>query len=481
VGSGGHTYPRGLASRNTALSAFGENPSTPNHVLALRRKLAAPIDGASIAVFRIAFFLIIACEVGRYFAHDWIREYWIAPPFHFSYFGFEWLKPWPGAGMYIHFALLGLLALIAAAGLWYRPAAILVWLGFTYQFLLDEARYLNHFYAASLLALLLAVIPANAAWSLHFGRSQPHSEDAGARTPETVPLWTVWLLRAQVGIMYVYAGLAKLNGDWLHGEPMHTWLVEKSSLPLIGMIVRHGWELAIFSYGGLFFDILVVPGLLWRRTRPYAFCVAVAFHVINSQLFSIGIFPWMMIAATTVFFDPDWPRRLRDLVTKRPQHPSVPVQSAIGVRPLSRLALGTLVAYLIVQIAVPIRHVLYPGNVAWTEEGHRFSWRMMLRDKRGTARFVVDTPEGQVTVFPQDSLTRWQYDALVSHPDMILQFAHHLAEGWRKRGVDQVQVRAIVTASLDQHREMPLVDSTVDLASQPRTLLHESWVTVGPR
>jgi hypothetical protein len=106
---------------------------------------------------------------------------------------------------------------------------------------------------------------------------------------------------------------------------------------------------------------------------------------------------------------------------------------------------------------------------------------MMLRDKRGTARFVVDTPEGQVTVFPQDSLTRWQYDALVSHPDMILQFAHHLAEGWRKRGVDQVQVRAIVTASLDQHREMPLVDSTVDLASQPRTLLHESWVTVGPR
>jgi len=477
----------------------GAGRSAPNGAPAarIRDRLAAPVDGASVAVFRIAFFGIIACEVARYFAHGWIREYWIDPTFHFTYFDLGWVRPWPGVGMYVHFGALGCLALLAAAGVWYRPAAILVWLGFTYQFLLDEARYLNHFYAASLFALLLAVIPADAAWAFHRGAGWRKQSDGAAKPAGagTVPTWAVWLLRAQVGTIYAFAGLAKLNGDWLHGEPMRSWLLDKARMPVIGAIVHYGWGLALFSYGGLFFDLLVVPGLLWRRTRPAAFAVAVVFHLLNSQLFTIGIFPWMMIAATTIFFDPAWPRSLRVALRRRwrPEReagPRTPPAAGTPVLPSTSIAgrggalsLGAtwvLAFYVAIQVGVPLRHFLYPGNVAWTEEGHRFSWRMMLREKTGTARFFVRTPRGQVTVNPRDSLTAWQYDELVAHPDMVLQFAHHLADDWRAQGIDRVEVRARVMASLDSHRQLPLVDSTVDLAAQPRTLGHERWVTAGP-
>ena len=131
-----------------------------------------------------------------------------------------------------------------------------------------------------------------------------------AHCPETVPVWALWLLRAQVGIIYIYGGVAKLNGDWLRGEPMRTWLRHRVDDPSLASLVAEEWVVGLFSYGGLLFDLLVVPLLLWRRTRALAFVAALGFHLTNAALFQIGIFPWLMIAATTVFFTPDWPRRV---------------------------------------------------------------------------------------------------------------------------------------------------------------------------
>jgi hypothetical protein len=442
------------------------------------------VDGGSLAVFRIAFGLILAWEASRYFTKGWIARYFIEPRFHFTFYGFGWIHPWPGVGMYIHFAALGVLALCVAAGLWHRVTAPLLWLAFTYVFLLDEARYLNHFYAASLFAFLLAIVPANAAWSIDAWRRRP-------RAPAMVPRWSVWLFRAQVGIIYFFGGVAKINGDWMHGEPMRSWLLETTNVPLIGMIVQHRLELYFFSYGGLFFDLLVTPALLWRRTRPFAFAAAIMFHVLNSQLFSIGIFPWMMIAATTVFFEPGWPRRLAErLRTERakvviPSERSDEESRVVRLDPSRALGMtagkaSLLAAYLLLQILIPLRHFAYPGNVSWTEEGHRFSWQMKLREKQGESRFfVTDARTGETTVVePETILESWQAAKMATRPDMILQFARYLANERARQG-QTVQVRAQATVSLNGHESRQLIDPTVDLAAQHRTLWPATWVTRG--
>jgi vitamin K-dependent gamma-carboxylase len=437
----------------------------------LAERLASPVDGASIAVFRFAFGLLIAWEVVRYFGSDWIARYYVEPRFHFTYYGFGWVHPWPAIGMYLHFALLGAVALLVAFGLWYRVAAVLLWLAFTYVFLLDEARYLNHFYAASLFAFLLAVVPAEKAFSVDAWRRKPS-------VPPTVPTWALWLLRAQVGVIYFFGGVAKLNPDWIHGEPMRTWLIERSDVPLIDLIVRSRFELVLFSYGGLFFDLLVVPALLWRRTRPFAFAAAIVFHIMNSQLFAIGIFPWLMLAGTTLFFDASWPRRLMAWVRKRPVRVPEPVNAGRAVGLPVRVFLTV---YLALQLAIPLRHFLYPGDVSWTEEGHRFSWRMKLRDKSGSAQFLVtDRSNGGTTtvVAPESVLSDWQVPKMVMRPDMILQFAHYLA---REHGAPGrlIEVRVQSVVSLNGHESRPLVDPRVDLAAERRTLWPAAWVTRG--
>jgi len=161
---------------------------------------------APLVVFRVCFGALLLCEVWRYFVHGWITRYWVEPTFHFTYHGFSWVRPWPDAGMYVHFVALGVLAACILLGFCYRVATVLFFLGFAYVFLLDQTHYLNHFYLIVLLAFLLVFVPADRAGSLD-ARLWP------ARRAGTAPAWTLWLLRAQIAITYVYAGLAKLTPD----------------------------------------------------------------------------------------------------------------------------------------------------------------------------------------------------------------------------------------------------------------------------
>ena len=431
-------------------------------------RLFAPVDIASLACFRIAFGALMAWEVTRYFGHRWIQASYVQPTFHFKYYGFEWIEPWPGHGMYVHFAALGALALCLMIVLFYRAAAGLFFLGVSYVFLLDQAYYLNHLYLISLLSLLLVFVPAHRALSFDAWRRP-------ALQASTAPAWALWLLRAQVGIPYFYAGLAKLNGDWLRGEPMRQWLAKGASLPVIGPSLGTEWA-TFFSYGALVFDLLVVPALLFRPSRPFAFALAMVFHGLNAMLFSIGVFPWLMIAATTLFFPPEWPRRFGVPLPRSPV--TDPAWDAARLLPRQRAALAVLGGYLAVQLLFPLRHFLYPGNVNWTEEGHRFSWHMKLRDKEARALFRLRDASTGTTweVSPRWHLTRRQAEEMASRPDMILQFAHHLAAEARRRGQARVEVRALVTATLNGRRPQALVDPEVDLAKEPRSLRPAWWI-----
>jgi len=430
-------------------------------------RLTAPIDAASLAVFRISFGAVMCWEVARFVAYDWIQRYYVTPSFHFQYYGFEWIRPWPGRGMFVHFAVIAVASSLIMAGVWYRVAAAVFTLAWTYVFLLEQARYLNHFYLICLLGFLLLMVPADRTWSC----SRPRASDA------TVPAWTLWMLRFQVGVAYVYAGVAKVNPDWLRGEPLRTWMADRADLPIVGNLLQLEPTVYLFAYGALFFDLFIVPALLWRRTRPYAFGMACLFHLMNAQLFNIGVFPYLMIAASTLFFDPDWPRRLVRRARRDLQAPSLAPTSNRKFR-LSRIARTGLAAYIIVQLLVPLRHWWYPGDVNWTEEGHRFSWRMKLRDKDARATFVAVDPVTQAhqEVNWQPYLARWQYREMSSRPDMILQFANRLADDLQPAAGRRPEIHAVVWASLNDRSPQLLLDPAVDLAGIRRSLGPAPWI-----
>jgi len=426
--------------------------------------LCRPVDIAALVFFRIAFGLFLLVEVLRYSAYGWIHRFYVAPAFHFKYQGFEWLHTPSAPWVYALFAVVGLSAVCVTLGFYYRVAAPLLCVTFTCLFLQDETRYLNHFYLIILLSFLMCWIPAHRSFSLDALRRP-------AIRSGVVPFWTLALIRFQIGIVYFYAGIAKLTPDWIAGEPMRTWLARRAERPLIGWLAGQESAVMFFSYGGLFFDLLVVPALLWKKTRPAAFAVALGFHLTNAFVFGIGIFPWFMIVATLLFFPSDWPRRLVQPGGKAQavEGPGVPMRAG---------AVIVLVLYVTLQILIPLRHHLYPGNVSWTEEGYRFSWRMKLRDKGGRAVFHVrDRATGRTSIVgPESYMTGWQATRMAVQPDMVLQFSHFLADRQRAQGHDDIEIFARVSAALNGREFRPLIDPRVDLLTRHRTLDPADWI-----
>jgi hypothetical protein len=253
------------------------------------------------------------------------------------------------------------------------------------------------------------------------------------------------------------------------------WLSRRVHYPVIGPFLEEEWVVAVFCYGGLLLDLFVVPALLWHRTRAFAFAAAVGFHMLNAWLFRIGVFPWLMIAATTLFLAPDWPSRLADRLRgvaapmRRPKQASAPVSGSVA----SLLAL-----YFALQLALPLRHHLYPGWVHWTEEGHYFSWRMMLREKRAHGVFTVTDLEGKpvAVVDPKRELPRWQANALLFRPELIRQFAHQIGRLMEETEGEPVRVHARISAALNGREPQFIVDPHVDLSREPYRLGAAPWI-----
>jgi len=444
--------------------------SLTEHTNVVIRKLFAPVDIASLVYFRILFGSIMIWEVFRFFSNGWIARYYINPTWLFKYSGFEWVNPWPGYGMYLHFYGLGILALMIALGFFYRVAAALFFLGFTYVFLLAESKYLNHFYFLSLTSFLLIFVPAHKTFSLDALR------DPGNRS-STAPTWALWALRAQIGIVYCFGGIAKINMDWLRAEPIRDWLATRSYFPVIGQWFTEEWMVYLFAYGGLMLDLLAPFALLWRPTRFFALGAITFFHLTNSQLFGIGIFPWFTLGASLLFMPPDWPR-LRWLRKRRPVAEREYSTGVLRLERSHRVIGGFLAVYFLIQVLVPLRHHLYPGNVSWTEEGHNFAWHMKLRDKDSSIKIYVTDPATGDTrqVDLDDFLTDRQQRKMSTRPRMILKFSHYLAERYDSKGVPDVQVRTKVMTSLNGREPQLLIDPKVDLARERNTFLHAKWI-----
>ena len=433
--------------------------------LSARRLLAAataPRDATSLAAFRIAFGALMLLAVGRHLAYGWVEQLYLAPRYFFPYPGLEWIVPLPAAGMYALYAGLALAALAILLGAWTRLAAAAFCIGFTYVHLIDRTTYLNHYYLVSLVSALLVCVPAGAAWSIDARRR--------AKPCAGAPAWAIWLLRTQLAVVYVFGAVAKLNADWLlHAQPLRLWLGANADLPLLGPWLEQAWVAYAFSYAGLAFDAAIVPLLLWRRSRRWAYGLVLTFHLLTALLFPIGMFPWLMIALTPIFFAADWPRRLLRLA---PADRSAPAARSFRWAPVAALA------WVLVQVVVPLRHFAYDGDLYWTESGFRWSWQIMVMEKYGRAAFTVRDPVAGVEwpVRPGDELTSFQNRMMATQPDMILSYAHHLAATYGAELGHPVEVRADVRVTLNGRPSVPLVDPTVDLAFLPEDVPPQQWL-----
>jgi vitamin K-dependent gamma-carboxylase len=415
------------------------------------------VDIAWLAYFRVAFGTLMLYEMWRFWEADWVGRNLVEPSFHFTYVGFEWVRPLSEHSMRLVVPALGLCAALIALGLVYRLAALSFFVGFSFLFLLEKGRYLNHFYLIGLVGFLLVFMPADRAFSLRTWRRPRQAWS-------TVPAWMLLLLRTQIGIVYVYGGIAKLNGDWLRGQPLGIWLAERPDLPVIGRFANEPWLAWFMSYAGLAFDLLIVPMLLVRRTRAVALLACLVFHVTNAELFRIGVFPWFMLAATLLFCPPTWPRRI---------WPRAFGSAVETVRPAtaSPAALSLVAGYVVIQGLLPLRHWLYPGVTAWTQEAERFSWRMRLNHSRGVVTFyAIDGTGYRMTIHPREFLTARQVLDMGAQPDMILQAAHVIAKRLREQGHGEVQVRCVAHASLNGRPPQLLIDPSVDLVAEPLSL-----------
>lgn len=369
--------------------------------------------------------------------------------------------------MYWHFGVLGALSILITIGLFYRAAAALFCAAFTYVFLLDKANYLNHLYLVCLVSFLMILVPAHRVASVD-------RRIFFASAPETVPRWSRLLLRGQIALVYFFGGIAKLNSDWLRGEPVGTWIADRSDLPVIGPLLEHPWAGITFAYAGLLIDLSLGFLLFFRRSFVAGAVIALIFNSLNAVIFSIGIFPYFMIASLSLFPDPAWPRRLLRWFAggKAVDRPPLKENNNCNIRNTisagEKAILALIHVYMIVQLALPLRHWLYPGDVHWNEEGHRFSWRMKLRDKEAQSFWmrVIDPRTGaEEPIDPEQWLTDRQFQKMLARPDMIAQLASHVADQREQRlGVRPI-VKVEVIASLNGGPFRHLINPDADLAA----------------
>ncbi|SFW30141.1 Vitamin K-dependent gamma-carboxylase [Sinomicrobium oceani] len=427
------------------------------------------IDNAPLIVFRVLFGLLIFLEsIGAIFT-GWVRRAFIQPEFTFNFIGFDWLQPLPGNGMYFYYALMGLFGVFVMIGFKYRWSLAAFTLMWTATYMMQKASYNNHYYLLILICLLMLVQPAHRYLSVDAWRNSSIRQIS-------MPRWCSVIIIAQVWIVYTYASVAKLYPDWLDYTVVENLMLGRKHFPVVGALLQKHWIHVFVTWTGILFDGLVVPLLLWKPTRKLAFFASVVFHLFNSFVFHIGIFPYMSLGFTLFFFDP---QLIRNIFLKRK-----PLYTAgeISVPGHKNVCIGIGVAYFLIQLALPVRHWFIPGDVLWTEEAHRMSWRMMLRGKGGYIHFkVVDKATGKTEmIYPKDRLSPKQRRIVATKPDVIWQFAQRLKKEYAARGQD-VAVYALGKVSVNLRPAATFIDPKTDLAAEKwDPFRHSSWILPEP-
>jgi len=415
------------------------------------------------------FGLLIFAESFGAIITGWVRQVLIEPDFNFTLIGFEWLQAPDGYAMYIHFGLMAICGLMVMLGFYYRAGVAGFTILWTMVYWMQKSSYNNHYYFLILLCIFMLIIPAHAYASLDAKRNS-------SIVSNTCPRWCITIFILQMWIVFTFAATHKLYPGWLEGEFISMNFLGKSNYWLIGDLLQKPWLQEAVIYGGIVFDGLIIYFLLYKKTRVPAFIISIVFHLFNSIVFQIGIFPYLMIGLTVFFFEPELIRKI--FFKKKP----IVTYNTLLIPQISvkRASIAFIfLCYFILQLYLPLRHYLYKGDVFYTEEGHRLAWRMMLRYKTGNLTYQITSTDSDSTwtVKPNEFLTSRQSRAIVGKPDMIWQFAQYLDNHYQEIGVGDVEVRALAYIRLNKQPVVRLIDGQVDLSEvRWESLKHSDWI-----
>jgi hypothetical protein len=329
------------------------------------------VNIAPLVIFRIAFGALMLLSISRFIFKGWVHSMYIMPKMFFPYYGFEWVKPLPGEGMYVVFAVLLVASLCIMLGAFYRLSALLFFILFTYVELIDKTNYLNHYYFISLVSFIIIFLPAGKNFSVDniiFKRKEVNE----------IPRFYISILQLQMFVVYFFAGIAKLNYDWLfEAQPLKMWLPAFSHYPVIGGLMEKEWIAFVFCWFGCIYDLLIGFFLFNKRTVNVAYIFVIIFHMSTAMFFNIGMFPYIMMTITIIFFREEFHLKILNALKKISRY--INNSSAVHKESLLRKSFVFAVCFFfVVQFALPFRYLLYDGNLYWTEQGYRFSWRVML-------------------------------------------------------------------------------------------------------
>ncbi|WP_313114451.1 HTTM domain-containing protein [Aequorivita sediminis] len=440
----------------------------------INKYLNKTTQAAPLAVFRVLFGFMMFFSIVRFWANGWIDKLYVQPKFFFSYYGFEWVKP-IGDYTYIIFIICGIASLLVALGYKYRLAIIVFFLSFTYIELMDKTTYLNHYYFISCIGFLMIFLPANVYFSVDALKNP-------LKAFNEIPKWTVDSIKLMLGIVYFYAGLAKLNSDWLvNAMPLKIWLPSKYDLPFLGDLMQQQWLHYAFSYSGAIYDLTIPFLLLYKPTRWLAFILVVVFHVLTRVLFPIGMFPYIMIVSTLIFFDTRFHQSIINFISKifGFQLSKNTDSSKIKIYRFNKnISLPVVTVFFIVQLLFPWRYLAYPNELFWTEEGYRFSWRVMLMEKAGYAQFKIKNKAtgAQFLVDNTDFLTPFQEKQMSTQPDFILQYAHFLGNHFATQGHKNIAVYVESYVALNGRLSQPFINPEIDLMLQKESFQPKNWI-----
>jgi hypothetical protein len=431
----------------------------------LNKLLFRHIDNSALVVFRIIFGLLCFLESFGAILTGWVKRVLIDPKFTFSFINFEWLQPLPGNGMYIYYVVMSVFALLVMVGYKYRLSIIsftLLWAG---TYFMQKSAYNNHYYLLMLLSAIMVFLPANKYASVD-AKLNPQVKNI------SMPNWCGLVFIIQLFIVYTYASAAKLYPDWLNANVMGLLMSDKANYFLIGELLQKKWLHYFLAYGGILFDGLIIPLLLFKSTRKWAFIISIFFHLFNSIVFQIGIFPYLSLAFILFFFEPKTIQRLflKNKLFYDKEEIILPSYRNILI------VVGA--GYFIIQLVLPIRHHFIEDNVLWTEEGHRMSWRMMLRAKSGITTYrVVNNETKKVFVVDMDQyLSRKQKQSASTKPDVIWQFVQYLNTIFENDGQD-VSVYVDSKISINGKPFKTLIDPEVDLTNASWNMFkHNDWI-----
>ena len=441
----------------------------------LNKYILSYTSSSPLVIFRITFGFLIFLSTIRFWYNGWIKSLYIDPSFHFSYLGFSWVKPL-GIYTYLIFLICLVSSLCVALGYKYRLTSVGLFLSFTYIELMDKTTYLNHYYLVSLLSFMLIFLPAAVNGSIDALREKKN---------QLIPRWTIDCIKILLCIVYFYAGFAKINSDWLlQAQPLKIWLQGSYDIPIIGDLLQENWVHYTMSWGGMFYDCLIPFLLLFYRTRWLAFFLVIVFHALTKILFpSIGMFPYIMIISCLIFFNHKFHDNIilkfSDIINKfKPVEKSFSTLKKTKNLNQNNFALFVITVFLIFQIFIPLRYKLYPGELFWTEQGYRFSWRVMLMEKRGYTTFKIVDRESNESIYVNNSdfLTPFQEKQMSFQPDFILEFAQYLGDFYTDKGMKSVAVYVDAFATLNGRKSERLIKADINLYGLKNSILNKDWI-----